>query len=230
MVLQPRKKKGPVIGEKLVPEMLGTKVANGIRQAILDGTLAPGERIRQEEIAKKYGVSRIPVREALYQLEQDGLVVLRANSGAWVAKLDVDEFEEIYLIRERLEPLALKESVENLSEEDIEQIDGLRLKMEHSANIEEFLRLDRDFHLLTYSATRLRTLLPMIDRFWNTTQHYRRYFTQQAGAERTWTIHADHRLLVDALKRRDPEEAERVLYGHIRRTRIDLVKTSVDLR
>lgn len=216
----PRKKK-----EQVEPEssLLSGKVVAAIRDDILSGRLAPGSRIRQEELAQQYDVSRIPVREALRQLESDGLVTLRANSGAWVANLNPDEFIEIYKIRERLEPLALRESVHHLKDEHIAQLDALRLAMDEATNVEEFLQLDREFHLLTYSGARMTNLKDMIERFWNTTQHYRRMFTENASHERRWIINAEHRLLVEAIRRRDEDEAERILLGHIRRTRIDLV-------
>src|SRR5690606_35406057 len=180
-------------------------------------------RIRQEELAQQFEVSRIPVREALRQLESDGLVTLRANSGAWVAELNVQEFIEIYKIRERLEPLALRESVPHLTDEQILRLDALRESMSNATHVEDFRQMDRDFRLLTYSGARMKNLLEMIERFWNTTQHYRRMFTEHASSERRWIIHAEHRLLVEALRRRDQDEAERVLLGHIRRTRLDLM-------
>jgi DNA-binding GntR family transcriptional regulator len=220
----PRKKKEQVETES---SLLSGKVVSALRSDILSGRLAPGSRIRQEELAQQYDVSRIPVREALRQLESDGLVTLRANSGAWVANLNAEEFIEIYKIRERLEPLALRESVPHLKDEQIAQLDDLRVAMSEATNVEDFLRMDREFHLLTYSGARMTNLNDMIERFWNTTQHYRRMFTENASPERRWIINAEHRLLVEALRRRDQDEAERVLFGHIRRTRLDLVnKTS----
>ena len=219
-----RKKKEQVETES---SLLSGKVVNAIRNDILSGRLAPGSRIRQEELAQQYDVSRIPVREALRQLESDGLVTLRANSGAWVANLNAEEFIEIYKIRERLEPLALRESVPYLKDEQIARLDELQVAMSESTHVEDFLQMDREFHLLTYSGARMSNLNDMIDRFWNTTQHYRRMFTENASPERRWIIHAEHRLLVEALRRRDEDEAERVLFGHIRRTRIDLVKRTI---
>lgn len=209
--------------KEIESSLLSGRVIQAIRNEILSGRLEPGSRIRQEELAQQFEVSRIPVREALRQLESDGLVTLRANSGAWVAKLDMSEFIEIYKIRERLEPLALRESVPHLSDDQIARLDELRVAMAETSVVEDFLQLDREFHLLTYSAARMTNLLEMIERFWNTTQHYRRMFTENASHEGRWIIHAEHRLLVEALRRRDQDEAERILLGHIRRTRLDLM-------
>lgn len=209
--------------------LLGRRVADALRKEILEGLLAPGSRIRQEDLATRYGVSRIPVREALRQLESDGLVALRANSGAWVARIDLAEFIEIYKIRERLEPLALQESIPNLTETQVTHINELCKCIDTASSVEEFLMLDREFHLMTYAGANMPALIDMIERFWNTTQHYRRAFTQNAGEEGAWIIHAEHRLLSIAITRRDVEAAGQILNGHIRRTRTNLMAKAKEL-
>jgi DNA-binding GntR family transcriptional regulator len=200
------------------------RIARDLRTSILEGTLAPGARIYQEEIADKFGASRLPVREAFRILESEGLVMLVPNSGAWVSKLNLKECVEIYKIRERIEPLALSESIGGLSAETITRIEALALEIENGEDIESFLKLDREFHLLTYQASQMPSLNAMVERFWNTTQQYRRAYTKLLGSEKRWIINYEHRLLVEAIKRRDGEEAERVLHGHIRRTRKELEK------
>ena len=92
------------------------RIAESLRTAILDGSYRPGERIRQEDVAARSGASRIPVREALRMLAAEGLVTLVANSGAWVTRLTMAECAELYLIRERLEPLLLRTSMPRLGE------------------------------------------------------------------------------------------------------------------
>lgn len=200
------------------------RVTEGLRQLILSGELPPGSRIGQEELATRFAVSRIPVRGALARLESDGLVVLKPNSGAWVAKLDLGECLEIYMIRERIEPLALGEAVAHMTDEDIDALDALVEEMAAGTDTETFLRLDRQFHLASYRYAEMHQLLPMIERFWNTTQHYRRAFTKLLGRERNWIIHAEHRLIVDAIRRRDALGASNQLMEHIRRTRLELVQ------
>lgn len=201
--------------------LLSERVTNSIRDLILSGQLEPGSRIGQEQLAEQFGTSRIPVREALKRLESEGLVSLVPNSGAWVAKLDLDECIEIYKIRERLEPLALSESLARMTGEEIEELAKLAGRIEKAADTEEFLRLDRQFHLASYRAANMQVLNGMVERFWNTTQHYRRAFTHLIGAD-SWVIHAEHSLMIDAMKRRDCEGAAHVLFEHIRRTRFEL--------
>jgi DNA-binding GntR family transcriptional regulator len=200
------------------------RVTEGIRALILAGELPPGSRIGQEELAARFSVSRIPVRGALSRLESDGLVVLKPSSGAWVAKVDLADCLEIYMIRERLEPLALSQSIPNMSDDTIDLLARLAEDMAASPDTETFLKLDRTFHLASYRDTGMKQLLAMIERFWNTTQHYRRAFTTLLGRERNWIIHAEHRLIVDAIRRRDADGAAHLLTEHIRRTRCELAQ------
>ncbi|MFB2551862.1 GntR family transcriptional regulator [Ensifer soli] len=220
----PRKKETATEGE--MPEgeaaLSRGRVVDALREAILGGRLAPGSRLRQEELAETYGISRIPVREALHQLESEGLVVLKPNSGAWIARLDQAECVEIYKIRERLEPLAILESAARMPAEVTARLRALAARIAATKDIEEFLALDRDFHLLSYSAAAMPRLLTIIETYWNSTQHYRRAFTLGVDATGMTTVHHEHALIVEALERRDGEQAGMILKGHIRRTRLEL--------
>ncbi|MDO8211734.1 GntR family transcriptional regulator [Conexibacter sp. CPCC 206217] len=202
-------------------EPLGNAIARHVREAILSGRLAPGTRVRQEALARRFGVSRIPVREALRQLESQGLVVLVPHSGARVARLDLAEHLELYRIREALEPIAIAESAPRLSDEQLAELH--RLQQEISAAVDDeprWLELDRRFHLGSYAAAEMPRLLALIDDLWNTTQHYRRaYRTMLATADFDF-VDLDHRYILDALDRRDPVDAEQRIRSHIRRTRV----------
>ena len=202
----------------------GATIAAVLREEILGGGYQPGERIRQQELAGKHGASRVPVREALRILEADGLITIVANAGSWVSRLSAQECTEMYQMRERIEPLLLSYSVPLLPAHDIEQLQDLADAMQRSTDAEQFIRLDRKFHLLSYSAASTITLGDTIMRLWNRTQHYRRAYTRMFRAERDDSVHYDHQLLVASLRNRDAEDAERVLAGHIRRTRLALAR------
>jgi DNA-binding GntR family transcriptional regulator len=215
----------PSTSEDGSERLLSVRISDEIRRAVLAGELEPGSRVRQEELATRFGASRIPVREALRQLESEGLVTLVPNSGAWIAKVDVTECIEMYRIRERLEPMAAEESVPRLTDGDIQRLEQLTAAIEVTTEVEQFLRLDRDLHLLSYSRAEMPRLLEMIERFWNTTQHYRRAYFKLIERSGHWIIHAQHRLMMEAMRRRDGEEASRILQGHVRRTRLSLETT-----
>jgi DNA-binding GntR family transcriptional regulator len=198
------------------------RVADFLRTAILDGSIGPGEWIRQEEVAERFGASRLPVREALRILEAEGLTEHEPNKGARVPRLDRHEVEVIYQMRERLEPLALGESIPHLADADLTRLEEVQQRIEANTDVATFLALDREFHLVSYSGCAIDQLTGMVTRLWNSTQHYRRAFVSLSGPGRMWVVNAEHRLLLDALQRRDPTDAERYLSGHIRRTRIEL--------
>ncbi len=200
------------------------RIAHALHERILDGRMAPGERIRQEEVAESFGASRLPVRDALRRLEADGLVTIVANTGAWVSKLSESECADAYQIRERLEPLLLEQSMHKLGEDTVEELEDLADAMEKVEDVETFLRLDREFHLLSYSEAPSGMIRDMVERLWNTTQHYRRAFAQLNGIEEKSVTHMEHRLIIDGIRRGDTEETQRTLSGHIRRTRISLVQ------
>lgn len=213
--------------EGLEPAKTGVssrRIADYLRTAILNGELAPGTRLRQEEIAERLGSSRIPVREALRMVEADGLVVVKSYSGARVAKLDFNEFDTAYRIRERIDPLALTLSLEGITDEDVARLEALETEVEETTSPDRFVALDREFHLATYAGCTDKQLLETVTRFWNTTQHYRRAYAQLIDDRGRSIITYEHRLLIDAIHRRDPIDAERFLSGHIRRTRITLAE------
>lgn len=200
----------------------GTRIADQLRSAILDGVYVPGTRIRQEDVAERYRASRVPVREALRILEAEGLVTRVANTGAWVSRLNLAECQELYLVRERIEPLLLRLNVPLLTAADADVLDALADRMELAADAEEFLTLDRRFHLATYAAATTTMLGDTVVQLWNRTQHYRRAFVRVARSAGDASAHHDHRLLVAAVHRGDADEAESVLARHIRRTRLEL--------
>ena len=200
----------------------GRAIADQLRDEILTGVLTPGTRIGQQPIAERFDASRIPVREGLKLLESEGLVTIVPNSGAWVSRLDLAEFVQIYKLREQVESFALQESMGSLELDQVAQLSRLVDEISSSTDVEDFLRLDREFHLLTYAGARFPLLHELVLRFWNSTQHYRRAWAQARHEERHWATDAEHGLIVDAIKRLDRETAGSLVRAHIRRTRLAL--------
>ncbi len=200
------------------------RAAAYLRDAILSGEIKPGERLRQEGIAERLGSSRLPVREALRILEIEGLTEHEANKGARVPLLGARDVDVIYQMRERLEPLALTESMPRLNAIDLERLSEIQERIERSPDIASFLRLDREFHLLTYARCDTEPLSSTVTRLWNSTQHFRRIFMTLTGPGKRWIVNAEHGLLLDAIRREDAEGAASCLQAHIRRTRLELAR------
>jgi DNA-binding GntR family transcriptional regulator len=198
------------------------QVAADLRRRILAGEIVPGERIRQEEVAERFGVSRLPVREALRMLEAEGLTELETKKSARVPLLDMHQVALMYQMREKLEPLALTESIPNLTDAQIDRLDELQARIAKDNDLQHFLDLDRELHLLSYAGCDSDQLIGAVTRLWNSTQYYRRAFMTVTGPQRRWVVNAEHSLLLDAIRRRDIVDAEHFSCVHIRRTRIEL--------
>jgi DNA-binding GntR family transcriptional regulator len=201
-----------------------SRVAHYLRHAILSGEIGPGEWIRQEEVAERLGSSRLPVREALRILEAEGLTEHERHKGARVPSLSMHEVDVMYRMREQLEQLAIAESIPNLAVTDVARLEEIQVQIEGNTDVATFLELDREFHLHSYTGCRIEQLTGTVTRLWNSTAHYRRTFVTLTGPGRRWVINAEHRLLLDAISRRDVVDAEQCLAGHIRRTRIELAR------
>ncbi len=200
------------------------RIAGYLREQILRGHIPPGEWIRQEDIATRLGASRLPVREALRMLAAEGLTEHAAHRGSRVPRLSAGEVDVVYQMRERLEPLALSQSLLYLDDTAIGRLADIQDRIEADDSLAEFLVLDREFHLGSYAGCQVEQLLSSVTRMWNSTQHHRRAFMLLSGPDRRWVVNYEHRLLLDAIRRRDPVDAERYLGGHIRRTRLELAE------
>ncbi|MFD7446688.1 GntR family transcriptional regulator [Streptomyces sp. NPDC059909] len=198
------------------------RIAGILRDEILAGDLPPGTWLRQDELAARLGTSRIPVREALRILESDGLAESFPNRGSRVPVLSLADVNTYYRMRERLEPLTLTESLPHLTDHHLAHLEHIQDEIENQSDVNRFLLLDRSFHMTTYAGCPSGHLLAMTERLWNSTQHYRRAFMMLADPDRAAIVNAEHRLILDAVRRRDPEDGERYLTGHIRRTRVEL--------
>jgi DNA-binding GntR family transcriptional regulator len=201
------------------------RVAAELRGDILDGRLEPGARIGQVALARRFGTSRVPVREALRLLQSEGLVSVVPNAGARVAGLSLAELTEVYLLRERLEPLAIAESVPNLTQGDVAGLGERVEAMEAAAKRGDrwdWLAIDRDFHLSAFAGAPTPRLLALVGSFWNVATRYRRAYTAVLFPAELEVQHHEHRLILDAIERRNVRDAAAFLEIHIRRTRLGL--------
>lgn len=203
------------------------RVARELRGAILSGQLPPGTKIGQVELARQLGTSRLPVREALRQLHHEGLVAFVPNAGARVSQFKASELEEIYRLREVIEPMLLAESVPHLSDADIELCGRYAEEMERLASggpesAAGWLEIDFEFHRTTFNGVEMRQAMRIVEGLWNMVAHYRLMYARMPRAYEF--THLEHRLLVDALERRNANDSAKVLELHIRRTRLGLGK------
>lgn len=147
-------------------------IADALRSAIVQGKLHSGQTLRQDEIASEFHVSKIPVREALVQLQGEGLVDLIPNRGAVVSHLTLEEIAEIYTIRIALEPIALERAIPNASESDYLQAERILDQIDHVEDLTLWAELNWEFHEALYRPANLPTLVQTAQTFHNNVARY----------------------------------------------------------
>jgi DNA-binding GntR family transcriptional regulator len=204
-------------------------VVDAIRSRILSGQFQPGERLRQDELAKTFDVSTMPIREALRHLEADGLVTFHPRRGASVTNLSVAEYEEIYRIREELEVLACRWAAEDFDRIPMDQLKSLLEDIEAAEaefdDIPRRLQLVREFSFTILQASEKEHLLRILTRLWDMSQQYRRFFS--TIPEITPQRLQNYRNVIAACESRDADQlvaAYQAIYRFGRSTLIPLVR------
>lgn len=197
---------------------LSDDVASRLRAAILSGAFAPGERLREEQMARALGVSRGPVREALAELERQGLVVLNRNRGAVVAQLSRDDLEELYTLRLAIEELAIRRAAEASDPEAITQmqsvIDGMQSAIDRGITEQEAAEFDLGFHDLIYDAADHRRLKDT----WTNMRpqiHVLLLNRNVADVDFREMLVSGHQVLLDCIAESDPDCAATHLREHL---------------
>lgn len=201
-----------------VPQPIPDRLADVLRQAIIGGKLRPGDRINESEIADAYQISRTPIREALRMLQQEGLVVVRPRRGAFVRVLTPEEVLEVYLVKSMTEGLAARLATLRMSEAEIETLTRHLARMKQEAGHPtgaRYLEASRLFHNFIIVASGNATLID-IHRGLDRKIHWLRALSL-ARPGRVPASLADHRAILDAMRRRDAEGAERLTRDHVER-------------
>lgn len=175
-----------------------------LRADILDGTLAPGDQVVQESLAERYGVSRVPLREALKALEAEGQVVYHPHRGYFVTELSVADLLEVYRLRELLEAEAIRAAVPTLGDDDVDALADLVADIDDAAAAGDVIAMteaNRRFHFALFDAAGMPRLSRLLRQLWEATDAYRALYFQ-AGANRDRVAH-EHAAMVQALRRRD---------------------------
>ncbi len=190
-------------------------VLRELRRAICHGDIAPGAPIPQEAIAEQFGVSRVPIREALKILEGEGHVTYEPHHGYTVTQLKVSELLEIYRIRELLEEYAVRLAVPQLTAETFTQLDRLLTEMDDAAvagDIAALTDANRDFHFTIIAASRQAHLTKIIRQLWDSSDPYRSVYFK--GDHNRALVQREHRAIVSAAASRDTERLLALLNEH----------------
>lgn len=198
---------------KLKRETLSDRVREQVSNDIVSGRLRPGERLLPADLAEAYNVSHIPVREALRSLEAAGLVVTEPNRGIYVSTLSMAELDQVLLVRKTLEALAFSEALEHITPEVVVELRRQVSEMEAVDDNEEWLDLNRRFHMGIYSLTENQVLLDLIQQLWTRMEPYLRVYGASMGDFSD--PKREHASLVDALADKRLGDAIAIQDGHI---------------
>lgn len=199
------------------------RVISELRELILRGVFTPGDRLGQEMLAKRLEASRMPVRAALQQLEREELVTIVPHSGAWVARMDAEQIDAIYRLREVIEPLVVRTSLPNLTPEQISRIHELGDRVDEVTEdldrFDEFMDFERQFHIATFAGADFPGYRDRVEQLWNRTQFSRSTVACQFTAADWACTRADHHLMRYYIDNRDADALGEIVRLHIRRTR-----------
>jgi len=194
-------------------------VARSIRERIISGVYLPGTKLDQQTLVEEFGATLIPVRESLRQLEAQGFIRLYPHRGAYVAELSIDEFEEIYFVRELLETAATELAVPKLSEADKRQLRDYLTRMEQAtkaSNYAQLLGLNHDFHFIIYKASANQLLIELIRSLWDRSSRYRHLYTYMP--ERAARALAEHKRIYRLCLAGDAIAAGQAVGHNVRQT------------
>ena len=197
-------------------ELLSQKVYRALKTEIIKGSLKPGTKLSEGKIAEQMGVSRTPVREALKELAAEGFVKMNPNQAVVVSNASVEDVQEVLQIRGVLEGLAARLATKMISEEEIKELEKYQKQMEYYTKKDDvlaFSEMDAEFHELILNICGNNKLIQIRKNISDQAHRYRIRSLSIPG--RLKYSLKEHQEIVEALKRKDAEQADRLSQKHI---------------
>ncbi len=199
-----------------------------LRQMIVDAELQPGEKIVEQALCERFGVSRTPLREALKVLAAEGLVELLPRRGAVVARITAAEIEELFPVMGALEALAGKLAVSRIGDREIEKLTKIHDKMMASfakRDEKNYIRANREIHEYIFDIAKNGTLTSLYNQMLGKI-HMVRFLARKSPAHWEQAVR-DHEDIIEAIKRRDAEALGEILYLHMVGTAAEIARASL---
>lgn len=204
------------------------RVFNRIREDILSGKYEEHEELKEVAIGEELGVSRTPVREAFRQLELEGLIQIVPNKGAYVTGITAKDVKDIYMIRSSLEGMCARLATENIAQEQLEELEeNVYLASFHATkgHMEQMAELDNRFHHILYEACDSKMLQKLLQDFHQYVMRVRR--KTLSTKERGMASNEEHKLIMEAIKEKNAQEAERLATLHMNNAYENMVKNGL---
>jgi DNA-binding GntR family transcriptional regulator len=202
------------------------KVMARLRGMLITGALAPGSRIDQGDLVRRFDVSIVPIREALARLASAGLVEIVPHRGVFVVDVSAEELVDLYAVREILEEQAAMVAVDRMTDADIAALEQVAAAMGRAAKkgaLEHFLKKNREFHFTVYRASRRRHMLQVIEQLWDLSARYA-HMQLHALPDRAVESMSEVHAIVTACKRRDREAVGLMVRYKIHQTTVVLLE------
>lgn len=218
--------KGKVQPDSITPlaDPTYSRVREKLREDILSGYFVSGERLKIAQLVERYNVSQMPIREALQQLQGEGLLIIEPNKGAHVRKVDKQFLESIYEIRQLIEVFLTVKCLENITEKDLRLLNQIQKKYEAAASKEDYttcLQLNRRFHSTIYELANNMEGLQILEKHWQLINTLR--LTYGFGSRRTTEVIKEHRAILSALEKGDKAAVEKAAAIHCVHAKSDLL-------
>lgn len=200
-------------------------VFNTLREAILKGELAPGERLMEIQLAERLGVSRTPIREAIRKLELEGLVLMIPRKGAEVAKISEKSLRDVLEVRRSLEELAIELACQRMSEEEIRQLDETQKAFVEAIDSGDAMRIaetDEAYHTIIYQGTGNIRLVQILNNLREQMYRYRLEYIKDADKRQVLLLEHEH--ILKALRLHHVQEAKVAMREHIDNQEITVLK------
>lgn len=200
-------------------------VFNTLRQAILKGELAPGERLMEIALAKKLGVSRTPIREAIRKLELEGLVLMIPRRGAEVARISEKSLKDVLEVRRSLEELAIELACQRMTEENVDELEQAGKDFEKAISSGSAIGMaeaDEAFHDVIYNSTGNKRLVQILNNLRE--QMYRFRLEYIKDEDKRQILQLEHKKILEALRLRHMADAKSAAREHIDNQEITVLK------
>ncbi|MGB5933500.1 MAG: GntR family transcriptional regulator [Anaerolineae bacterium] len=197
--------------------VLADWVTASLREAILDGYFEPGEKLYQDRIAEELEVSRTPVREALRRLESEGFIEIRPHYGAFIADLSRQDIREVYEMRKLLEAEVVRQVTAVIPKSVLDELDRSLTEAEtqlDTGDITKHFESDIHLHETIASFVESRLLMETLDSLTNRVSIVRRFAQSKPGPHLIESL-KEHRAILQAMRKRDPEQAAKLMRGHL---------------
>jgi DNA-binding GntR family transcriptional regulator len=216
-------------GIKAAPELTNRRVtsdyiADALREAINSGSLADGEVLNQVAIAERFGVSRVPVREAMRELQAEGLIQAASHRRAVVRSLSLERLSEIYEVRALLEGYLVVKAMPGIDAARLKKLRSLEQKLMKTFDHGAWLKLNARFHQMLFETAESVTAQELVEQLRMRGERYTKMWSRGLGIDRVQEAGEEHRRILDAVEAGDAETARREVETHVLHTRDRLVR------